>query len=252
MNTLRNHRAALLLGTLLLFVSLVFIAIFNVGIEKGKAQALDGQNARMSGQPLLPLVQDARERFVSQVFIDALERNHILQRPLGQSHSREAFRLYIKKLDPRKLFFYQHDIDEFKANYELTLVESLKQRPVDVRPAFEIYNRYLMRLKERVEMVQQILSQPIDFTIDEEYVYDNSKDFTLDDNVIKAKGLQSFPKTTEEAYELWRKRLKSELLALKFEAVSNAQKNAKALAEGKEPPDVDIDERDPVERLLRR
>ena len=252
MNILRNYRTAVLLGTLLLFTFLVSAAFFNLGVDKGEAQAQDGQSARSSGQPLLPLVPDVRERFVTQAFTEALERNHISQRPLGQSHSKEAFRLYIKKLDPRKLFFYQFDIDEFKEKYELKLVESLRQRPVDVRPAFEIYNRYLVRLKERVEMVQHILSQPIDFTVDEEYVYDKSKDFTLDNTVVQTARLQSFPKTKEEAYELWCKRLKSELLALKFEAISNAQKREKALAEGKEPPDVEVDDRDPVERLLRR
>jgi len=247
--TLRNHRTALFLGTLLLIVSLLSTAVFNVGIERGKAQ--EGQSALLSGeQALLPLVPDARERIVTKSFVENLERNHISQRPLDQTLSKEAFRIYIKRLDPRKLFFYQSDIDEFKAKYELKLSEQIKQFPVDVRPAFEIYNRYLMRLKERVEMVQQILSAPIDFTVDEEYVYDRSKDFTLDENIIRAKGLQTFPKTTEEAYELWRKRLKNELLLMKAEVMTNEQKREKALAEGKEP--TEVDDRDPVERLLRR
>ena len=252
MNILRNRRTTLLLGTVLLLGSLVSIAVFNLGVDRSEAQAQDGQSARLSGQPLLPLVPDVRERFVASAFVSALENHHISQRTLNQTQSKEALRLYIKKLDPRKLFFYQSDIDEFKTRYELKLVDSLKQRPVDVRPAFEIYNRYLTRLKQRVEMVQDILAQPIDFTIDEVYVYDRSKDFTLDDNVVREKGLQSFPRTTEEAYELWRKRLKHELLELRFKAISDAQKREKALAEGKEPPDVDADERDPVERLLRR
>jgi len=249
MKTLHNHRTALFLGTLLLFVALIAAAVFNVGIERGKAQ--EGQSAPLSGeQALLPLVPDARERIVTKAFVENLERNHISQRALDQTLSKEAFRIYIKRLDPRKLFFYQSDIDEFKAKYELKLCEQIKQLPVDVRPAFEIYNRYLTRLKERVEMVQQILSAPIDFTIDEEYVYDRSKDFTLDENIIRAKGLQSFPKTTAEAYELWRKRLKSELLLMKAEVITNEHKREKALAEGKELPEVD--DRDPVERLLRR
>ena len=250
MNTFRNHRTELLLGTLLFLAFLVSAVVFN-SIEKGKVQAQDGQSVLTpEGQSLLPLTPETRERTVAQSFVFTLESNHILQRRLGPSHSKEAFRLYIKKLDQRKLYFYQSDIDEFKAKYELRLIELIRERPVDVRPAFEIYNRYLMRLKERVAMVQQILSQPIDFTVDEEYVFDKGKDFTLDENVIKAKGLQTFPKTTEEAYELWRKRLKNELLAMRYETIMNEQKRVKALAEGKEPPDVD--DRDPVERLLKR
>ena len=252
MRTFCNHRTALLLGTLLLLVFLVFATFFNVGVERGKAQAQDGQSVAPlpGGQSLLPLVPDTRERIVAQSFLFALERNHISQRTLDRSHSREALRLYIKKLDPRKLYFYQSDIDQFKEKYESQLVELLKQRPVDVRPAFEIYNLYLKRLKQRVEMVQHILSQPMDFSVDEEYVSDRPKDFTLDLNTVRAKGLQNFPRTTEEAYALWQKRLKYELLMMKFETITNEQKREKALAEGKEPPDVD--DRDPVERALRR
>ena len=249
MKTLHNHQTAILFGTLLLLVAFFSVAVFN-GVEKGKVQAQDGRAALQPGQSLLPLEPDAHERTVAVSFVIMLERNHISQRTLTPAHSKEAFRLYIKKLDPRKLFFYQSDIDEFRTKYETKLIEMIKQRPADVTPAFEIYNRYLMRLKERVEMVERILSQPIDFTIDEEYVYDRGKDFTLDENVIREKGLQTFPKTTEEAYELWRKRLKSELLIMKLEAVTNEQKRVKALAEGKEPPE--IDDRDPVERLKLR
>jgi carboxyl-terminal processing protease len=105
--------------------------------------------------------------------MNTLERQHISMRVLDQTHSKEALRLFIRKLDPRKVFFYQSDIDEFRANYELRLIELIKQLPdrhVDVEPAFVIYNRYLQRLKERVEMVQHILSQPIDFTVEEYFV----------------------------------------------------------------------------------
>ena len=238
MTTLRNHRTVLLL----LFAFLLSATMFNIGTEKGTTQDL-------ATSPL-PLVPGARDRNVAHAFVYALETYHISQRTLDSSISKEAFRLYIRSLDPRKLYFYQSDIDEFKAKYESKLCELLKQQPVDVRPAFEIYNRYLTRIKERVVMIQKILSEPIDFTVDEEYGSDTLKDYTLDESVIKAKGLQTFPKTTAEAYELWRKRLKSELLIMKAATLSSEQKQKKDIAEGKEPEEVD--NRDPVERLLKR
>ena len=252
MRILCNQRIALFLGTLLLLGSLVSVVVFNGGVDKGQVQAQDGQSALLSGgqSPLLPLVPGARERSVAMTFVSTLERNHISRHTLDQSNSQEALRLYIRRLDPRKLFFYQSDIDEFREKYELHLVELLRQR--DVRPAFEIYNRFLMRLRERVGMIQQILSEPIDFTIDEVYAFDRSRDFTLDDNVARARGLRTFPRTTEEAREQWRKRLKSELLVMRAEAITNEQRRERAIAEGREaPPDID-DDRDPVERLLRR
>ena len=63
---------------------------------------------------LLPLAPESREQVIAGAFIDALEKRHVLRPSLGQSHSKEALRLYIRKLDPRKLYFYQSDIDEFK------------------------------------------------------------------------------------------------------------------------------------------
>ena len=223
MSTIHNHRVILFLGTLLL----VSVAVF-VGVERGMAQ--DRQSV------LLPLTPESREQVIAGAFVDTLERRHIARPTLDQSHSKEALRIYIRKLDPRKLHFYQSDIDEFKAKYELRLIELLKQNPSDVGPAFDIYNRYLVRLRERGGMIQQILSHPMDFTIDEEYAFVRPSDFTLDENVIKARELQAFPRTTEEAYERWRKRLKSELLALR--------------AAEKEP--LNVDDPNPVERLQRR
>jgi len=63
---------------------------------------------------LLPLAPEYREQVIAGAFIDTLEKRHVLRPTLGQSHSKEALRLYIRKLDPRKLYFYQSDIDEFK------------------------------------------------------------------------------------------------------------------------------------------
>ena len=95
---------------------------------------------------ILPLAPEHREQVLAGVFIYTLEKRHVLRPTLGQSHSKEALRLYIRKLDPRKLYFYQSDIDEFKAKYESQLIELLKQSPAEVRPAFEIYSRYRIRV----------------------------------------------------------------------------------------------------------
>ena len=238
MKMLRTHRTALLL----VFALFLAAAMFDVSPWRGTAQNLQ--------EPLLPLTPGVHERAVTLSFIGALESHHISQRSVDQTLSKEAFRLYIKSLDARKSYFYQSDIDEFKTKYESRFCEFLKRHPVEVEPAFEIYNRYLTRLKEQVDLIQKILATPMDFTVDEEYVTDKLSDFTLDDNIILAKGLQSFPRTEEEAYERWRKRLKYELLGLKNAAMTNKQKREKALAEGKEPEE--FEERDPVERLQKR
>ena len=219
MLTLRHHRTILLLIFALIFSA----AVFNIVTEKGTTQDLP--------KSPLPLVHSTRDRIVAHAFVRTLESLHISQRTLDSSVSKEAFRMYIKSLDQRKMFFYQSDIDEFKAKYELRFCELIKQTSPDVRPAFEIYNRYLDRLKERGDMIQHILSSPIDFTADEVFVVDKIKDFTLDDAIVRAKGLQSFPKTSEEAYNQWRKRLKYELLSMKADTLHSLQRREQAVAD---------------------
>ena len=243
MTTLRTHRTTILLGTLLFASLIFFLATFN-GAKNSTAQAQELQ------EPILPLSPCVLERVTTRAFVLALENNHISQRELDRTLSREALRLYIRALDPRKMFFYQSDIDEFRSQYELRLNELIKQNPVDVEPAFVIYNRYLTRLKERVAIVREILAEPMDFTVQEYRVLDRLTDFTLDENVVREKGLQTFPRTTEEAREMWRKRLKHELLAMKTEAIIAAERRERDIAEGRTPEE--LDDRDPVQRLLQR
>ena len=238
MKSLRSHRTLFLFAVAFLLSA----AMFSTNIWKGTVQG--------SQEPLLPLRPNLQERLVTRSFVDTLERHHISQRILDQAISKEAFRLYVRALDPRKIFFYQSDIDEFRTKYELRLTELMKQQPVDVRPAFEIYNRYLDRLEERVSMILQILANPIDFTVDEYHTFDKLADFTLDENVVRERGLQTFPQTTEEAYERWRKRIKSEMLSLMAERITGEQKRERDIAAGREPEE--LDDRDPVERLRQR
>ncbi|GHT11186.1 tail-specific protease [Planctomycetales bacterium] len=172
---------------------------------------------------------------------------HISQRQLDKTVSKEAFRLFIKALDPSKMYFYQSDIDEFRQKYELTLCDLIKKQ--DARPAFEIYNRYLERVKERTDMVAQILATPQDFTKDEELVRDKYREFTLDEEVIAQKGLQRFPKTSDEAYDRWRKRIKADVLILKADALDEKKKRAANTGANNTAKKAD---EDPVERLRKR
>ena len=182
---------------------------------------------------LLPLVPTAPNRGASQAFMRVLANDHILKRPLDATVSKEAFRLYLKGLDPIKLYFYQSDIDLFSRYEERFCDLAIKG---DVVPAFEIYNTYLNRVKERFDTALRILDTPQDFTIDEE--------------IIRDEDLLTWPKSTEEADDRWRKKVKDDLLTLKVDAREKAKEREKALAEGK--TSKALDERDPIERLKKR
>ncbi|MDR0869252.1 MAG: carboxy terminal-processing peptidase [Planctomycetaceae bacterium] len=237
----------------LLFL-VILIAVCRTGISQqpltppntnGTAGAVAGTQS--TGSPL-PLVPGITERTVAGLYVKLLEEQHISQRKLDENISKEALRLYIKSLDPLKMYFYQADINEFKTKYETKICELAKQR--NVTPAFDIYNRFLDRVNERVDMILKILDTPQDFTLDEEIVRDKSKDYTLDDAVVAQNHLRGFAKTPEESFDRWRKRIKSDLLALKAEAKDKEKDRQKAIKEGKEPAKEEL--RDPVERLKKR
>ncbi|MCL2742879.1 MAG: carboxy terminal-processing peptidase [Planctomycetaceae bacterium] len=186
---------------------------------------------------LLPLVPSIREGSIAWLYVNVLEKQHISQKKLDADTSKEAFRLYLKALDPLKMYFYQSDIDKFRKNYETQFCEFAKQK--NVKPAFEIYNLFLDRIKEREKMIQEILK--------------TQQDFTLDEEIITDKDLLQYPKTTEEAYDRWRKRIKHDILRLKFDAREKQKEREKAAKEGKEPPKRTKDaDRDPIERLSKR
>ncbi len=132
---------------------------------------------------------------IAQTVAYFLEHVHLSRKPLDDSLSREFFRQYLKKLDPGKMYFTKADVREFEAHATL-LDDEVKQG--DVKFGFDVYNRYLQRVEERVELVQELLERGFDFTIDEYLLTDADRlDYPADEGEIRQR---------------WRKRLKYEVL----------------------------------------
>lgn len=148
----------------------------------------------------------AQDRHIARSIAMRLPQGHLTRRPLDAEISQRAFRLYLKSLDPMKLYFYQSDVDQFAANRD-KWGELLKNG--DVSPAYEIFTVFLKRVDERVELAKELLSQPMDFTVDEE--------------IIRDPELLTFPKTLDEARDRWRKRIKLDLLVLKADKQTTGQ-----------------------------
>lgn len=126
-----------------------------------------------------------------------LSSNHLRQEALNNRLSQLALDNYLDALDVNHQVFLQKDIDEFKADYSDHLDDlTLKNR--DAQPAFKIYRRYLERLSERVEEVESLLETEHDFEAEESLDLKRSK--------------KPWPETLAEVRELWRKRIKSDML----------------------------------------
>ena len=147
------------------------------------------------GDPAGPRAQD---RYIARTIAIRLPQGHLTKHPLDEEISRRAFKLFLKSLDPMKLYFYQSDVDRFaeKQDHWAALLKS-----GDISPAYEIFSVFLKRVDERVATALDILKQPLDFTKDEE--------------IIRDPDLLTYPKTPEEARDRWEKRIKLDLLILK-------------------------------------
>ncbi len=124
-----------------------------------------------------------------------LENVHLSRKKLDDEVSRQFFWAYLEDLDPGKMYFTRQDILEFRP-HETTLDDEVKQGSVDF--GFKVFGRYLQRLRERVALVNELLQQKFDFSVDEYLVTDGD--------------LLDYAATEEEIRDRWRKRIKYEVL----------------------------------------
>jgi carboxyl-terminal processing protease len=128
-----------------------------------------------------------------------LSQEHYRRQPLDDSISAQFLKIYLDDLDYHHLMFLQSDIKEFQ-KYEKTLDNETLSG--NVLPGFEIFNRYVQRLEERVLLVKELLK--------EKYTFDG------DDSFVSDRHESPWPATEEEARQLWRQRVKFELLQEKL------------------------------------
>ncbi|MDZ7685819.1 MAG: hypothetical protein U5O39_13090 [Gammaproteobacteria bacterium] len=120
-------------------------------------------------EPLEPLpVHDNTTRNI----VDALSKRHYVSASLDDEISEKIFEAYLDDLDPSRSYLLASDIEEF--NQYRTSFDNLLRRG-DVGPAFEIFNRYHLRVVDRFEWIIDMLEEGIDeldFTKDEQLQID--------------------------------------------------------------------------------
>ena len=136
------------------------------------------------------VVRGIVEQFVSM---------HYSQKPLDNEMSSKIFNLYLNRLDPAHFYFLEDDVDKFR-KYELR-VDDMLQRG-DVNLALDIFERFKIRLSERLAMMEEFMGEDFDFSVD--------------DNWILERKDQPYPHSTEDARKLWRTKIKFDLLTLKL------------------------------------
>src|SRR5947209_488961 len=112
-----------------------------------KAGAGENNEKGTSFKPVTPGPVDGRIAFVTA---GLLESFHYSKQPFDRSVSGKFLDQYLESLDPQHLHFVQSDLNEFE-RYRSTLGDLTinSQRVADVRPACEIFNRFMGRLQQR-------------------------------------------------------------------------------------------------------
>jgi len=112
------------------------------------------------------------QRLRSNLATKFLANWHYKDTRLDDELSEKIFKGYLDLLDPNYSFFLASDIETF-APYKLSLDDALQHS--DPTPAYEMFNVYVERVRQRVDFAREQLKKPMDFTIDENYLWDRSE-----------------------------------------------------------------------------
>lgn len=152
-----------------------------------------GVGTPASARPTKP---SATDRSIAIAVSSLMEKFHLAQKPIDDQASERCLQSLLKSLDPLKLYFYQSDVDEF-ASSEHKLDDQI--RGGDVRTAYIIFDRFMQRVNERIDVALELVQEDHDYTLDEEMIRDGDA--------------AKYASNPAEARDKWRRRVKFEMLS---------------------------------------
>jgi len=148
------------------------------------------------------LQPDRDEVIASLNVVELLKRHHYSKPPLDDKRSEIIYQSYLKLLDPSRSYFLASDIAEFD-KWRFQFDDFLKSG--DLQPGFTIYKRYLDRIKSRLDFALAQLNKGVD-----------KIDLNTQETLLVDRKDAPWPKNESELDDLWRKRVKDEVLRLKI------------------------------------
>ena len=135
---------------------------------------------------------------VAQEVVKRLEKKHVLRRRFDDEMSKRAWTNLVANYDYNRMVFLRSDIDRF-ASMEKGIDDAIARG--DVSFVYDMHKVFIKRIADRVNYVTNLLlTTEFDFSVDENYTW-------------KRKDAE-WPATVEEQDELWRKRIKNEMLSI--------------------------------------
>lgn len=137
-----------------------------------------------------------KDKLLLELITFVIEKGHYDPAAIDDNFSKGVYKSYLEALDPSKRFFIQSDIDEF-SKYEDKIDDMIHNKDLSF---FDLtYNRLQKRIKESEGFYKDILANPFDFSINEEFNVDYEK--------------MPHPKNDADLKKRWEKQLKLSVLS---------------------------------------
>lgn len=176
-----NRKLGLIFGLLLAFVGL------------GSSSGVPAVTGALPGT----LQPSARQRTTARNVGNLLEENHFARLAIDDRLSAQVYTHFLDSLDGQRQYFIADDIRQF-AKLRLRFDDMIKSGEVD--PAYMVITRFQQRSRERLNYAIGLLAHEPDFTLNETFEFDREK--------------APWPASAAELNELWRKRVKNDVLSL--------------------------------------
>lgn len=133
----------------------------------------------------------------ARALVQMLDLYHYNKEALSQKEYTQLISEFMADLDPLHLYFTAQDEQALRQQYGPRVMTDLAYLG-NIDAAFAIFNLYEQRVQSRTAWIFNELGKEFDFTANEQFTPDRSK--------------SPWPVSAEEADNLWRKRLKYEML----------------------------------------
>jgi carboxyl-terminal processing protease len=139
--------------------------------------------------------------------MSALDQAHYSPLKINDEFSEKAFTLYLKRLDTNKKFLLKEDVDAL-SKYKQSIDDEIQNGTLDF---YNLSAKLIAnRIKEKELWSKEILSKPLDYTVDEEYQTDGDK--------------STYANSVADLKIEWAKMLKYQVLSRLDDAMTNQEK----------------------------
>jgi len=184
----------------ILVISFISIGFYSVAIS-AKVDVREQQILleELNAGKIPQFSPDEHHPQASQLITAILVNYHYRKPLIDNNFSEQVFDTFLKRLDANHNYLLTEDIAQFE-KFRFAIDNALRMG--DVTPAYVIFNKFLLRWVDRYQFALKQLEKPLDFTIDENYDYDRTE--------------LNWAAKKSELDEIWRKRVKNDVLNLKL------------------------------------